>query len=61
HPPTLTPLSPPYPPHGAAEKKAKKPDVSSASVIFCFKPIIHTKRPGFVPDRYLLKIDSCCR
>ncbi len=23
---------------------------------FLLQPIIHTKRPGFVPDRYLLKI-----
>ncbi len=25
---------------------------------FLLQTNIHTKRPGFVPDRYLLKIDS---
>jgi hypothetical protein len=31
-------------------------------LFFCmYETKLKTKRPGFVPDRYLLKSDSCCR
>ncbi len=53
-------ISPPFRHNAPLSKKTKNRRLISVGY-FLLQTNHSSKRPGFVPDRYLLKIDSCCR